>query len=202
MGKNRDIRVFYYSWLNDRQVHGLHNAIKQLTGINLTSTLYDDNPKILLTYNSIDTHLSKNFAYWDLIKFIYGYGVANFGGDNMKFENLYLPIAMKSFGIPHSNCGIYYEHYANIPARYCIVIEDIIFGLPNSILQPLRKGQYNETLILPGNGLSCIGSPLYGIKKDLAYGKQNPIEPNLKYIEIYLPIRGNRIYFFKDGIKG
>jgi hypothetical protein len=120
----------------------------------------------------------------------------------MRYENLYLPIAMKSFGAPHSNRGVYYEHYANIPARYCAGPEDIIFGLPNSILQPLRKGQYNETLILPGNGLSCIGSPLYGIKKDLAYGKQNPIEPNLKYIEIYLPIRGNRIYFFKDGIKG
>jgi hypothetical protein len=199
-GEDRDIRVFYYSWLNDRQVHGLYNAIKQLTGVNLTSVPYENDPKILLGYESIDTYLSKNFGqYWDLIKFIYGYGVRNFGGDETKLYNLYLPIAMKAFGIPYSTRGVYYQHYANIPSGYCAVLEDIIFGLPDEILQPLKQGKYGEVLILPGNGFSCIGSPLYGIKQDLAYGQQNPVEPNLKCIEIYLPLRENKIYFFRSG---
>ncbi|MEM2099301.1 MAG: hypothetical protein QXU99_06135 [Candidatus Bathyarchaeia archaeon] len=65
-------------------------------------------------------------------------------------------------------------------------------------MQPLKAGLYNETLILPGNGFSCIGSPLYGIKKDMEYGRQNPVEPNAKYIEVFLPLRGNKIYLFKD----
>jgi len=210
-GKNRDIRVFYYSGLNDRQVWGLYNAIKQLTGVNLTSVPYEDDPKILLGYDSIDTYLSKNFRYWDLIKFIHGYGSYHFG-DGVNYHNLYLSIAMKAFGIPYSNRGVYYEHYVNGTCRFAAVPEGIIFGLPDYILEPLKQGKYGEVLILPGNGFSCIGSPLYGIKQDLAYGQQHPVQPNLKYIEIYLPTRGDEIYFisgregdiyfFKEGIKG
>jgi hypothetical protein len=117
----------------------------------------------------------------------------------MKYDNMYLPIAMRAFGIPHSNRGI--EHI-DAPARYAWGPEDIVFGLPDAVLQPVKAGQYNETLIFPGNGISCIGSPLYGIRKDIEYGQQNPVEPNSKYMEAYLPIRGNKIYFFKLGQEG
>lgn len=199
----KDVRFWYYSWLGDRQVHGLNNGIKQFAGdIHGNWTDLKKDPSIMLKYNTIDTYLTKNFSYWDLIKFVYGYGVANYGGDNMKYDNLYTPIAFKAFGIPHNNRGVYYEHYINAPARYAAGPEDVIFGLPDHVLQPLKQGKYNEVLIFPGNGISCIGSPLYGIKEDLEYGSQHPVEPNAKYIEMYLPLRGDMIYLFKGGQKG
>jgi hypothetical protein len=200
---NEDPRNFYYVWLGDRAGWGLAATMGQFFGANETairntSSMFEF-MKIAKNGNGIDQFLEKNWKYWDLIKFIYGYGVCNFGGDNMKYDNLYLPIAMKAFGIPHSNRGVYSQHYANIPSGYCAGLEDIIFGLPDYVLEPLKQGKYKEVLILPGNGFSCIGSPLYGIKQDLAYGQQNPVEPNLKHIDIYLPLRGNTICFFTGG---
>ena len=46
--KDRDVRVMFYSWLNDRQVHGLYNTVYQFVGINLTKVSYDDDPSSLL----------------------------------------------------------------------------------------------------------------------------------------------------------
>jgi hypothetical protein len=203
-----DVRLFYYHWLNDRANYGLKNAIAQFLGGDITEVprgegAWDRIWNFVQTLNGTDAYLSKSFSHWDLVKFIYGYGGANYvGWDTNRYDNLYLPIAMRAFGIPHSNRGIEYEHYIDAPARYVRGLEDIVFGLPDAVLQPIKAGQYNETLIFPGNGISCIGSPLYGIRKDIAYGQQNPVEPNAKYIEAYLPIRGNKIYFFKLGQKG
>jgi hypothetical protein len=217
---NEDPRNFYYDWLGDRAGWGLAATIGQFFGLNettierirnwnITSAL--EFMKIAKNGNGIDQFLEKNWKCWDLIKFIYGYGSCNFG-DGVNYNNLYLPIAMKAFGIPHSNRGVYHEHYVNGSCRFAAGPEDIIFGLPDYILEPLKQGKYGEVLILPGNGFSCIGSPLYGIKQDMAYGQQHPVEPNSKYIEIYLPIRGDEIYFrsgreddiyfFKEGTKG
>lgn len=195
----------FYWWLIDREHHGLKEASKQFIGEYLDIVdvdRFDVDSYVLQHCDGINTHLSKNFQLYDLIKHIIGYGSAIFGGDDMKYNNLYLPIAMKAFGIPHSNPGIYYLHYTSAPDIYCFVYEDIIFGFPDEVLQPLRQGKYGEVLIFPGNGLSPTGSPLEGIKKDLAYGQQNPVEPNLRYIEIYFPIKGKKIYLFKGGEKG
>lgn len=197
-----DVRFWYYSWLEDRQVHGLDSAIKQFAGDlqgNWTNLLKD--PSIMLQYNTIDTYLTKNFSYWDLIKFIHGYGQKWGGGDSEK-HFLYYPIAFKAFGIPIHYFTTYYEFYINAPARYAIFYEGTFFGLPDSVLEPLKQGKYNEVLIFPGNGISPIGSPLYGIKKDLEYGEQHRVEPNAKYIEMYLPVRGKKIYLFKEGKEG
>jgi hypothetical protein len=202
---NEDPRNFYYDWLGDRAGLGLAATIGQFFGLNettierirnwnITSAL--EFMKIAKNGNGIDQFLEKNWKYWDLIKFIHGYGVYNFG-DSMKYRNLYLSIAMKAFGIPYSNHGVYYE----LREGYAVALEDIIFGLPDYILEPLKQGKYEEVLILPGNGFSCIGSPLYGIKQDLAYGQQYPVKPNLKYIGICLPLRGNAICFFEGGTK-
>ncbi|MEM4141154.1 MAG: hypothetical protein QXG36_08620, partial [Nitrososphaeria archaeon] len=204
-GEKWEIMGQFYHWVGDRGWCGLANMEIQIFGtFDLPNANFPhfDNYMVSNFPNSINAHLSKNFPQWELIKFIYGYGVTFFGGDNIKIYDLYLPIAMKAFGVPHSNRGVYYEHYINAPARYVAIHEDIVFGLPDSLLKPLREGKYKETLIFPGNGFSCIGSPLYGIKKDLEYGNQNQVEPNAKYLEDYLPLRGENIYLFKMGNKG
>jgi len=199
-GKDRDIRVFYYSWLNDRQVHGLNNTIQQLVGCYLSDINYEDDPSILLKYNSIDAYLSKNFSAWDLIKFIYGYGI-EYGGGDSQMDLLYYPIAFKALGIPYELTH-YFEHYINAPARYACGYDGGIIGLPDSIVKPLKDGKYGEALIPPGNLIDPLSIGLDGIRKDLEYGKQNPVEPNLKYIEHYLKLRGNKIVFFSGGKKG
>ncbi|MEM3385455.1 MAG: hypothetical protein QW134_09390 [Nitrososphaeria archaeon] len=204
-GREYELMGQFYHWVGDRGWHGLANMEIQIFGTHYLPDGYFrdfDNYMVSNFPNSINAHLSKNFPQWELIKFIYGYGVTFFGGDEIKAYDLYLPIAMKAFGVPHSNRGVYYEHYINAPARYAIALEDIVFGLPDCLLKPLREGKYKETLIFPGNGFSCIGSPLYGIKKDLEYGSKNPVEPNAKYLEDYLPLRGENIYLFKMGNKG
>ncbi len=161
-------------------------------------------------YNSINSYFSKNFKDWDLIKFIYDYGVKNFGKDTIQKYNLYLPIAFKAFGMPYHIRSVYYEHYINGGIGSAIAYEDAIFGLPEHLLKPLREGKYGEVLILPGNGFAIIGSPIEGVKKDIEYGMKNPVYPNAKYIEIWLPLRdydywyitGKKIYLFKMGNKG
>jgi hypothetical protein len=218
--KDKSLKVHYYGWVTDRGSHGLRNMQIQFLGFDPLEWIYpgplskipdselDD--YVVNHYNSINSYFSKNFKYWDLIKFIYGYGVKNFGGDNMKVYNMFAPIAFKAFGIPYVVHSVYYEHYINAPAGYAIAYEDAIFGLPEDLLKPLKEGKYGEVLILPGNGFAIIGSPIEGVKKDIEYGMKNPVYPNAKYIEIWLPIRdynywyitGKKIYLFKMGNKG
>lgn len=198
---NKDTRFWYYLWLADRQVHGLNNTVKQFVGDvhgNWTDLL--KNPNIMLQYNTIDTYLTKNFPAWDLIKFVHGYG-QKWGGGDSQMDLLYYPIAFKAFGIPY-NLTHYFEHYINAPARYVGGYDGGIIGLPDSIIKPLKEGKYGEVLIPPGNLIDPLSIGLDGIRKDLEYGKQNPIEPNLKYIENYLKLRGSKIVFFSDGRKG
>ena len=204
-----DPRVDFYGWITDRGEHGLLNAQIKFLGFNTTDwyNVITKLPKkewdsyIVTHYDGINSYLSENFSYWDLIKFVYGYG-HKYGGGDSQMDLLYFPIAFRAVGIPIHYFTTYYEHYIDAPARYAIALEGTIFGLPDSILQPLKKSKYIEALIFPGNGISPIGSPLCGIKKDLEYGEQNPVEPNAKYMEIYLPIRDKNIYLFKEGKKG
>ena len=216
----KDLKVHYYGWVTDRGFHGLQNMQIQFLGFNSSEWYYpgplskvpdselDD--YIVNHYDSINSYFSKNFKYWDLIKFIYGYGVKNFGGDRMKIFNLFAPIAFKAFGIPYALHSVYYQHYTNAP-RPASGFEDAIFGLPEDLLEPLRKGKYGEVLILRGNGFAIIGSSIEGVKKDIEHGMKNPIKPNAKYIEIRLPLRDydywyitgkGPIYLFKMGNKG
>ncbi|MEM3406865.1 MAG: hypothetical protein QXY18_00225 [Nitrososphaerota archaeon] len=202
--EDMDYRVHYYGWINDRADHGLYNAGKQFLGVDINEIPFNEHLKdidaSMLQYDSINTYLSKNFTHWDLIKFIYGYGI-EYGGGDSQMDLLYYPIAFKAFGIPY-NLTHYFEHYINAPARYVGGYDGGIIGLPDSIIKPLKEGKYGEVLIPPGNLIDPLSIGLDGIRKDLEYGKQNPIEPNLKYIENYLKLRGSKIVFFSDGRKG
>ncbi len=216
--KDKSLKVHYYGWITDRGSHGLRNMQIQFLGFDSSEWYYpgplskipnlqlDD--YIVNHYNSINSYFSKNFKYWNLIKFIYGYGEKNFG--NMKIYNMFAPIAFKAFGIPYVVRSVYREVYINAPARYAAEYEDAIFGLPEDLLKPLKEGKYGEVLILPGNGFAIIGSSIEGVKKDIEYGMKNPVQPNAKYIEIRLPLRdylywyitGKKIYLFKMGNEG
>lgn len=208
----RSYFVDFYGWIVDRATHGLYNSSVQLLGPIADSNIWrnlwenhkiDIDDYVVQNYpNSINAYLSKNYPHWKLIKFIEGYGGKYHGADDTHFASAYWPIVKEAFAIPEKNGVVYYEHYINAPARYAIAVENAYFGLPDSVIKPLKEGKFGEVLILPGNGFSCIGSPIEGVKKDIAYGQQNPVEANAKYIEISLPIRGYKIVLFKMGQRG
>lgn len=194
---NEDPRGFYYSWLGDRGAHGFYYAISQFLGVDVDilkgkiPITWPEWQRLCREGNGIDKHLSNNFSYWDLIKFIHGYGI-NYGGGDSQMDLLYYPIVFKAFGIPYQLVH-YLEHHISAPGRYASGYDGGIFGVPDNIIKSLKEGSYGEVLILPGNGIDFLGIGLEGVKKDLEYGKQNSVEPNAKYMESFLSTRGKKL---------
>ncbi|MEM5830506.1 MAG: hypothetical protein QW409_01115 [Candidatus Aenigmatarchaeota archaeon] len=199
----------FYDYFGDRAYWGHRETFKQFLGVDEheidwnqfnRTTIYRDLEPVFSKYDSINTYLNKTLPYYQLIKLIFGY-VIKYGGVESAGLNHYYPSAFRAFGIPYG-LTIYSEHYANIPARYAANDDAGIFGLPDYVVKPLKEGKYGEFLVLPGNGISFLGSNLEGLKKDLEIGKKNPVEPNAKYAEVYVVIRGNKIILFADGNPG
>ncbi|MCX8184985.1 MAG: hypothetical protein RMI56_02200 [Sulfolobales archaeon] len=198
-----EYRDIYHDWIGDRGDHGLREAMRQWYGglgpeefktIIIPRSaektepipLYRTDKYLLANYDAgIEGYLSRNYSYWDLIKFIHGYGI-EYGGWDKETRLIYYPIAFKAFGIVYYP-AVQYDHYINAPAGYATGKNGAFFGLPDSLLKPLREGRYGRVYILPGNGISPITSPLDGILKDYEYGKQNPVEPNFKSIAVDIP---------------
>jgi len=205
-----DIRFDYYSWIYDRGWHGLRNMFKQFIGFYPTNwadvigdkriPLTEFHKYVVQNYDGINTHLFKNFKEYDIIAFVIGYNAHFFGVE--LGQDYFWEYALKSFGIPSLFNSFWGENYINAPARYAVMEDTCVFGLPESILKPLREGKYGKVLILPGNGICPVGSAIEGIEKDIEYGNKYPVYPNLKYAEIALPLRDYRIYFFKIGSEG
>jgi hypothetical protein len=200
-----DIRFDYYSWIGDRGWHGLRNMFKQFMGFYIADwgdivdkvPLTEFHKYVVQNYDGINTYLFKNFEKYDIIAFVIGYNTYSFGPD--LGQDYFWGYALKAFGIPSLFDSFRHEHYINAPARYAMSQNTCIFGLPENVLKPLREGEYGKVVILPGNGICPVGSAIEGIEKDMEYGNEYPVYPNLKYAEIALPLRGYRIYFFKIG---
>lgn len=102
--------------------------------------------------NSINTYLSKKWNDWQLIKFIYAYD-EEYGGHDHRQLDIYSPLAFKAFRIPESNKGVNFEYHINAPARYVTGWEDIIFGLPDEVLQKTQGGNDTSTHEYLGNAV-------------------------------------------------
>ncbi|MCX8169930.1 MAG: hypothetical protein N3D72_02455, partial [Candidatus Methanomethyliaceae archaeon] len=192
----------FYGWLHDRRHHGFENGVAQLVGrkefIDFNSPNLED---LYLTSNpeSINTYLSTDES-WNLFKFIFGYG-GKYGGADKQMDFHYYNIAFKPFGIPYQLMH-YGEHHIDAPMRYAGGFDGGVAGLPDYLLKQLKEGRFGEVLIMPGNTIDPLGIGLEGVKKDLAYGMENQVEPNLKYSTSFLNLRGMKIFFFSGGRKG
>lgn len=188
-----DTRFHFYNWLADRIVHSSKEIGKQFLGGDVTSIpigtgYWDRLWEFVQNLNGTDSYLNKNWKYYDLIKFIFGYGI-KYGGGDAQMELIYYPIAYKAFGVPYELVH-YEEQWQNIPAKFVISYDGGIFGIPDNALNPIRNGVFNETFILPGNGFDFLGSNLYGVKLDLERGEQQ-LPDTLKYIREYTPLRSD-----------
>ena len=115
--EEHDVRAWYYDWLFDRAVHGLNNTFKQFLGIDVETFRnipFGHEQEYLKDYKGIDQYLTKNWKYWDLVKFIAGYERWNVGNYPPAIEedgiNYLIPQTLQAFGSP-----VYFVHINPTP---------------------------------------------------------------------------------------
>ena len=176
---NEDPRVFYKGWLADRFCHGLSNTVGQYVGFDDNTIEYfvskipnwnemEFQGKIDQSYGS-DQFLTKNWKYWDLVKFTVGYEWwnPNAAGD-MTTTTLITPEVLRMSGFPVTHIVI--GPVNSIPAGASYV--DWAVGLPPNIAKPLTDNFPNANILFgPGYsfGLYSCGDGLTkdGIKEAL-----------------------------------
>jgi hypothetical protein len=147
---SEDPRDYYYGWLMDRQNHGLSNTVYQYTGVKIDE--YKTWPEFIQLVNqrsAIDQYITKNWKYWDLVKFAMGYerwNKSNFPGMYEDYTvNYTIPQTLKAFGFPTYFGGI---EPAPIGAGYY----EWVASLPDYITNKL-KTEFNDKIIIePANG--------------------------------------------------
>jgi len=149
-------RWYYYQFVNDRGMNGLRNTHLQYVGLEPSEL-----GKILVSYppvdvwgsikdlNGIDQYITKNWKYWDLVKFAMGY-------ERWKETNIIgmiephtvdysIPQTLKAFGFP-----TYWVRIEPTPigaANY-----EWVVSLPDYIANKL-KSEFNDKIIIgPANG--------------------------------------------------
>jgi hypothetical protein len=155
-----DPRAEYYGWINDGGFHGLWNTHIQFLGMDPQTLLdirrnspdeYWGNPqKYVENFDGVDQYITKNWKYWDLVKFVMGYeGWRYLSAPNMVEEelaiNYIIPQTLKAFGFP-----AYWVEIEPTPigaGRY-----EWVVSLPDYIANKL-KGEFNDKIIIgPANG--------------------------------------------------
>jgi hypothetical protein len=154
-----DPKAVYYSWVNDRGFHGLWNTHIRFLGMDPQTLLdinrnspYDywgDPQKYVENFNGIDQYITKNWKYWDLVKFVMGYerwNKTNFPGMHEIYTiNYTIPQTLKAFGFPTYFGGI--EPTPIGAANY-----EWAVSLPDYIANKL-KSEFNDKIIIgPANG--------------------------------------------------
>jgi hypothetical protein len=149
-------RWYYYQFVNDRGMNGLRNTHLQYVGLEPTEL-----GKILVSYppvdvwesikdlNAIDQYITKNWKYWDLVKFVMGYErwhKTNFPGfHEMDTINYSIPQTLKAFGFP--------DYWVRIePTPIGAANYEWVVSLPDYIANKL-KSEFNDKIIIgPANG--------------------------------------------------
>jgi len=169
----------------DRGVHGLENTVKEFVGIGphkLHDIIWNHPNEVweyIKDYNGIDQYLTKNWQYWDLVKFIVGYEKWNpKGGIEEYREHHLIPQTLRMFGFPATDIN-------NIePYPPGATGGEWAISLPDHIATSLSENF--DVIIAPGNNFG-----LYETRGGL-------IKDGVKII--YLMIRGSDkvIYLLKE----
>jgi len=195
---NEDPRAYYKGWLSDRFNHGLAFTVGQYVGFDDFTIEYfskkikwdemEFQNKIDQSYG-IEYFLTKNWKYWDLVKFIYGYerfSAGDWGGEWGMYR-FGLPIAYKAFGISHGARPYGLGEGLMIPPNRDLIYKgappvEWSVSLPDDVVISLKQN-FPNIVIGYGNyfGLySCKD----GLEKDGATG-------------VYQMIRDQKVYLWK-----
>lgn len=190
-----DPRFYYYDWLGDRGAHGLNNTLEQFVGIKdpyflgrLIRKYPKDFWKYLKDYNGLDQFLTKNWKYWDLVKFIVGYERWNPKVEEMEGIGYIIPGVLRMTGFPTSGLGI-----NPLPLG---TIGEWTVGLPPYVVKTMKKHFPNANiLIAPGYlfGLYSCGDGLVKERGIDIYHK--PIDKGI--LEVYDTLGYQLIYLMK-----
>jgi hypothetical protein len=167
----------FYGWVTDRGYHGLENTMRQFIGkgieygdygcvktyepgkgwycdpLDFWRWLYINHKQDFWEYikdlNGIDQYLTKNWKYWDLVKFVMGYerwNESNFiGMIEPHTINYSIPQTLKAFGFPTYFGGIE-------PAPIGAGDYEWVVSLPDYIANKL-KSEFNDKIAIgPANG--------------------------------------------------
>jgi hypothetical protein len=147
---NEDPRNFYYGWLVDRQNNGLSNTVYQYIGIKLGEYRNDDEfIQLVNQRNAIDQYITKNWKYWDLVKFVMGYERWKYTTVPNMIErhtiNYSIQQTLKAFGFP--------TYFGEIePTPEGAAYYEWVVSLPDYIVNKL-KSEFNDKIIIgPANG--------------------------------------------------
>ena len=148
---------YYYQFVNDRGMNGLRNTHLQYVGLEPSEL-----GKILVSYppvdvwesikdlNGVDQYITKNWKYWDLVKFAMGYErwrssyIRHWGAERFGI-NYIIPQTLKAFGFP--------AYWVEIgPTPEGAAYYEWVVSLPDYIANKL-KGEFNDKIIIgPANG--------------------------------------------------
>ena len=144
---------YYYDWIEDRGVNRLENTHLQYVGVkplelwDLMVKHPENFPRYIEHLNAIDQHLTKNWKYWDLMKFVMGYKRWHHvkGMIEEMSVNYTIPQTLKAFGFP-----TYFVYLDPVPAgagNY-----EWVVCLPDDAANKLRNEFGDRIIIGPANG--------------------------------------------------
>jgi hypothetical protein len=156
---------YYYDFIEDRGVNGLENTHLQYVGLKpleLWNIMISDPENVwnnIKDLNGVDQYITKNWKYWDLVKFAMGYerwNKSNFPGMYEDYTvNYTIPQTLKAFGFPTYFGGIE-------PAPIGAGVYEWVVSLPDYIANKL-KSEFNDKIAIG----SANGFGLYLCKDGL-----------------------------------
>ncbi|MBO3840763.1 MAG: hypothetical protein JTT17_08130 [Candidatus Brockarchaeota archaeon] len=196
---NEDPREYFYFWLIDRGCHGLSNTVKQFVGLNGTELhkvyldcFYKGIPNWFTqvgNYNGLDQFLTRNWKYWDLVKFIIGYERWNRAASEVEDIPFIMPAVLRMAGFPN----------------YCLVISPTPLGasgiewavaLPPHMVEAMKREFPNSNILFgPGYTFGLFSCADGLIKERGIDDLHKPIENGIT--KVWQWIGDKRVYLMK-----
>ncbi|MEM3907551.1 MAG: hypothetical protein QXZ17_11940 [Nitrososphaerota archaeon] len=189
----RSPRFFYYDWLDDRWHHGLSNTVSQFVG-GWDDSKVQHGPETI-TYdwienqNGLDQFLTRNWRYWDLVKFIIGYERWNPNtGNEAEGIACIMPAVLRMAGFPAGGLGI-----DPLPLGTC---GEWTVGLPPYIVNKMHEAFPASNILLAPGYMFGLYSCADGLIKERGIDVHHkPITDGIK--EVYTRVGDKFIYLMK-----
>ncbi|MBO3840119.1 MAG: hypothetical protein JTT17_04710 [Candidatus Brockarchaeota archaeon] len=191
---NEDPRDYYYGWLGDRAGHGLINTVSQYLGID-PNLIYKVKNWVewlreVKDNNGLDGYLTRNWKYWDLVKFIIGYERWNPNtGNEAEGIAFIMPAVLRMAGFPN----------------YCLVISPTPLGasgiewavaLPPYMVEAMKREFPNSNILFgPGYTFGLFSCADGLIKERGIDDLYKPIENGIT--KVWQWIGDKRVYLMK-----
>ncbi|QOJ79019.1 hypothetical protein IG193_00695 [Infirmifilum lucidum] len=166
---NEDPRLGYYGWLDDRFHHRVHTIVGKYLGFSedfirkhlVSVGELHSFPEFLEEVNKtfgMDQFLTRNWKYWDLLKFVCGYWYYT-TGDNISTD-FTIPQTLRIFGFPTAHINIEPSPKGAGPSDWAV-------SLPYPIAKSLQEEFPNNKILYgPGYTFGLFNCSEEGLIKD------------------------------------